>query len=272
MNFIEPSYEIWEQETPEKQIERAGRVCYKSEDKIAEGTDKVFVDRMIANKHYAMLEHGTIYLYYKTENIDDCKKFISKYAANEYSQWRIDYDYKNYKKDVMSAYITTNLRVLVENGWLEDRQYECKPMPFHEKRITVHFTLDMGVGREFTRHRVFSFAQESTRYCNYGKEKFGGVTFITPIWYGSDLNNKNDYAFYSACKASEDAYLACIEHGMTPQDARAVLPLCTKSELVMTGFMSDWMHFFELRAQGTTGAPHPEAKRLARPLMQELIK
>ncbi len=131
---------------------------------------------------------------------------------------------------------------------------------------------------EFVRHRVMSFAQESTRYCNYSKDKFGNeLTFIKPCW----LNLPTDYAVYSGdndsdyfMQALEDAenwYLSLIKEGWTPQQARTVLPNSLKTELVVTGFTSDWNHFFDLRARGTTGAPHPQAKELAEPLMKEFI-
>lgn len=274
MQLVKPIYEIWEQETPEKQIERAGRVCYKSEDKIAEGTDKVFVDRMIANKHYAMLEHGTIYMHIETDGEDYSvfNSFVSKYRSNKYSRVYFKEEFCGLLK-ITHAYVTTNMRVLVENGWLSDRNYECEPLAFHEKRMTVHFTLDMGVGREFTRHRVFSFAQESTRYCNYAKDKFGGeVSFMIPEWIKNyvKLTDKAKYEFKEALEDAEKHYLNLISYGCTPQEARCVLPLATKSELVMTGFESDWKHFFDLRAIGTTGAPHPDAKAIAEPLMKEM--
>ena len=159
MKLIKPGFEIIEQgfglDGIHRIIERVGRVCYKSEDKIAEGTARAFVDRMIASGHGAMLEHGTVYL------IVDCSgrlydKVVEKYTKNKYSIWRLHQDGIHYC-------ITTNLRVLVENDWLDDLQYQCEPTEYHEKRITVKFICDRGVSHEFVRHRVFSFAQESTR-------------------------------------------------------------------------------------------------------------
>ena len=275
MNLLESSYEIWKQETPEKQIERAGRVCYKSEDKITEDSAKPFVDRMKANKHYAMLEHGTIYLKEQcevnTDHYQDFVNFVEKYERNPYSKVVYIESGEGLLKNVF-AYITTNLRVLVENGWENDRKYECEPTAFHARRYTVHFTLDMGVGREFTRHRVFSFAQESTRYCNYTKEKFGGsCSFIVPEWWNKKLTKKAEYEIIEAFEQAEAHYNRLIELGLTPQEARLVLPLATKSELVMTGFAEDWQHFFDLRALGTTGAPHPDAKKLAEPLFKDFV-
>lgn len=318
MKLIKPSFEIWNQpaglEGVYKQIEKVGRVCYKSEDKITEDSAKPFVERMTKSGHGAMLEHGTVYLLVPFET------HISKYKTNKYSKVR---DIAKHLMDDKSA-VTTNLRVLVENGWLDDLQYICEPTEFHAKRITVHFVCDRGVSHEFVRHRVFSFAQESTRYCNYSKDKFGNeITFIIPCWldipegkaywhdginyrvgvteeniFGESVNpkawfNKESncvevHDYIQALDNAEKAYLRLMSawenrvtdrryvtgfkgNPWTPQQARAVLPNALKTELVMTGFVSDWNHFFDLRAGGTTGAPHPQAKELAEPLMKEFI-
>jgi thymidylate synthase (FAD) len=264
MKLVKPSFEIWEQsaglEGVYKQIEKVGRVCYKSEDKITEDSAKPFADRMIKSGHGAMLEHGTVYLKFETLTCAE------KYLNNKYSEVRTCYG---------SFYVTTNLRVLVENGWLDDLQYICEPTEYHERRVTVHFVCDRGVSHEFVRHRVMSFAQESTRYCNYSKDKFGGeITFVLPNWMTSPIWDENDKAghiFLQTMKISEDVYLELLSEGWIPQQARAVLPNSLKTELVVTGFTSDWNHFFDLRARGTTGAPHPQAKELAEPLMKEFI-
>ena len=160
MKLIKPSFLIKEQEPGVigiyRQIEYAGRICYKSSNKITEDSAKPFVDRMIKSGHGAMLEHGTIYLTMQyggpSRKESDA---IEKYTKNKYSKYNQDTDGR--------YYITTNLRVLVENDWMDDLKYICDPTEFHEKRITVHFVCDRGVSHEFVRHRVFSFAQESTR-------------------------------------------------------------------------------------------------------------
>lgn len=123
---------------------------------------------------------------------------------------------------------------------------------------------------EFVRHRVFSFAQESTRYCNYTKDKFGNeITFIEPCW---EMQEDEKELYIVCLENMENAYNALISSGWTPQQARAILPNSLKTELVMTGFVEDWDHFCDLRARGTTGAPHPQAKELAEPLLTEFIK
>lgn len=296
MKLIKPSFEIWEQpsglEGVYKQIERVGRVCYKSEDKITEDSAKPFVDRMIKSGHGAMLEHGTVYL--KVFNVIENSELIDKYKSNKYSVVKEGTEVYNCHGDILYGSckcITTNYRVLVENGWLDDLKYICEPTEYHEKRITVHFVCDRGVSHEFVRHRVMSFAQESTRYCNYSKDKFSNeLTFIEPCWL-EDYNYKdNTYnqLFIDSLRFAEAHYLDLLKkwddkipdkryktgfrnNPWTSQQARAVLPNALKTELVVTGFTSDWNHFFDLRARGTTGAPHPQAKELAEPLIKEFI-
>lgn len=282
MKLIKPYFEIWEQpaglEGVYKQIERVGRVCYKSEDKITEGSAKPFVDRMIKSGHGAMLEHGTVYL--KLETVKSAIHPLDKYYHNKYSKVCTE---EGLTKQTKIVFVTTNLRVLIENGWMSDLQYLCEPTEFHEKRITVHFVCDRGVSHEFVRHRVMSFAQESTRYCNYSKDKFDNqVTFVIPNWCNSLIEgseqkyftfeiNRDEIVFMDALQNAQNSYLSLLKLGWKPQEARAVLPNSLKTELVVTGFTSDWNHFFDLRARGTTGAPHPQAKELAEPLMREFV-
>ena len=124
--------------------------------------------------------------------------------------------------------------------------------------------------------RAFSFAQESTRYCNYSKDKFGNeLTFIIPKWvnieegtYNTvaallDIQSTKDTLWYESCYLSEWSYKKLLELQSTPQEARAVLSNSLKTELVMTGFLEDWEHFFDLRLFGTTGKPHPDAQYVA---------
>ena len=288
MKLVKPYFEIWEQpaglEGVYKQIEKAGRVCYKSEDKITEDSAKPFVDRMIKSGHNAMLEHGTVYLFCPTEEYVKSNGDVQYYNTLERYQ---DNNYSALVNSNKGIYVTTNLRVLVETGWLNDLQYICEPTEYHERRITVHFVCDRGVSHEFVRHRVFSFAQESTRYCNYSKDKFGNeLTFIQPCWFDSSLIDDTGHwdantfyrmptqsveedAFLGTLLSAEKSYFNLLECGWKPQEARAVLPNSLKTELVMTGFVSDWKHFFELRCDS---AAHPQARELAIPLREEFIK
>lgn len=312
MKLIESSVQIIEEKDPYKMIELAGRTCYKSEDKITENSAKEFVDRMIKLGHGAMLEHGTIYLNVPeqtyTETLEDeFGKFnnpnngiVDRYRKNKYSKVNsvaADEELrKKYPKvrpfKLTHHYITTNLRVIVENGWEEDLKWQCDPTEHHEKRITAKFICDRGVSHEFVRHRVFSFAQESQRYCNYNKDKFNNeLTFIKPTWLDIPTG---DYTYWDGdwCDIDNmkiqlpsdngvaDNFLWCLNNarmqyrllinkGLKPQEARAILPNAIKTELVMTGFESDWEHFFELRC---SGAAHPDAKKLADELYKLIHK
>lgn len=306
MKLIRPSYEIIEQ-GPGLQgiydiIERCGKTSYKSEPKGGEVAKK-FVEDRAKEGHGAVLEFGTVYL----------KIPRPKNPFYDYEEWRIEADISFYKENKYSKviispvgradtyYVTTNYRVLVENNRLDDLKYLCEPTEYHEKRYAVKFITDIGVGREFLRHRVMSMVQESTRYVNYNKEKFGGeCTFVIPswipetllaegeniAWWDGDWVNldKNTIiladpvdhldvnAWLNALSACEDVYLALTNCGWKAQQARSVLPLSTKTEFVMCGFSDDWAHFFDLRALGTTGAPHPQAKELAEPLMNDFLE
>lgn len=273
MRIIKPSFEIWDQEEGlegvYKQIERVGRVCYKSEDKITETSAREFVERMIKSGHGAMLEAGTIYLRYDFKAREDSNRVAcnlwSKYKENIYSKAVQAQPILGVLDGFVA--ITTNYRVLVENNWLDDLQYICEPTEFHEKRYTVKFICDRGVSHEFVRHRVMSFAQESTRYCNYSKDKFNNeCIFIQPPWL-DDIETNLD--FKDSLEHSEAAYFALIKRGWKPQEARAVLPNALKTELVMTGFASDWEHFFKLR---DAGSAHPQARELAHPLHMEFLR
>ena len=240
MKLIKPSYIIKEQEPGlsgiYRQIEYAGRICYKSEDKIAENSAKSFVERIIKSGHGAMLEHGTVYLQIKSRDAENYHLFYNKYSSNPHS-------YINVGRGCMqnTLYITTNYRVLVENNWLDDLEYLCEPTECHAKRITVYFTCDRVTGESFLRHRVFSFARESTRYCNYSKDKFGNeLTFIEPCWIKDNQDTYDRWCFYESLSKSEEVYFRLLKHGWKPQQARVVLPFEVKSPLVMTGFVDDW--------------------------------
>ena len=303
MELIKPSVEIWKQgntlEDMWKHIARCTRVCYQSTPKENGETDEEFVKRVILRTnpstgrlefdriHGAMLEHGTVYLM-----APRVSSFTMSYMQNKYSKVVI--------RDDDIAYITTNLRVIYENGFLNDLKYICPPLPYHPKRVTVSFTTNIGVSREFNRHRVNSIAEESTRYCNYHLDKFkNNITFALPSWIDineteiqacrnaevesdmyadmrvymklSDNWNTIDWYLY-ALSTSALAYKKLIQLGWKPQQAREVLPLATKTQLIHTAFIDDWKHFFALRADGVSGPPHPNAALVAKPLKEEFIK
>lgn len=250
-------------------IEYCGRTCYKSEDKITEDSCYRFVNMLREHAHGAMLEHGTVYLTIPLPHsiestldpiLEDCKrmKAINNLSSNKYTK-AVCYG--------LNYYITTNYRVIVENGWedvMQEFQSECTEC--HLKRRTFKITCNRGVSHEFVRHRVFSFAQESQRYCNYSKDKYGKeITFIKPIWQNDlnmeNLHDKEKYFYWEdMMKQAQATYFFLLNNDLTPQLARGVLPNDVKTELVMTGFESDWEHFFILRCANDA---HPEAKYLA---------
>ena len=151
--------------------------------------------------------------------------------------------------------------------------------------ITVKFTCDRGISHEIVRHRIASFAQESTRYCNYSKDKFGNeITVIKPFFYSpsepsnlEDLEKQREAHFgiinelfdtwVESCKFAENSYFNLLDLGSTPQEARSVLPTSLKTELVMTANYREWRHFLKLR---TSPAAHPQIRELAIPLLHEL--
>ena len=191
MKIIEPSVELINAPKYEdllRVIEMAGRVCYKSEDKIAEGSAERFVKGIIGRGHEAVVEHGV---------------------------------------------------------------------------LTVKFICDRGVTHEIVRHRLASYCQESTRYCNYSQDKFGNeITVIRPCFWKE--GDRSFYAWVEAMQTAEDLYFAMLSYGATPQEARAVLPNSLKTEVVMTANIREWRHFLKLRCNQ---AAHPQMREVALKLL-----
>lgn len=254
-----------------KHIERCARVSYKSEDKITDTSYEKFVNMLESRGHDRPLEFGTVYLDIPTKNLEpgyEYIKAVGKYALNP---WSIKDDFDGH------AYISTNYRVIKDNHWEDDLKYLCEPTEYHYKRYTVHMILDRGVMDEFRTHVGLSHLAESTRYCNYSKDKFNNeVTFIKPCWVNMlttdsavyDANNNGDY-FIQALEDAENWYLSLLKEGWTPQQARSVLPLGIKSELISCGFEDAWENFFKRR-----DAPdaHPMAQEIAKPMHEEFNK
>lgn len=302
MEFLVAGFEIIEQEPGlegmYKAAELPGRICYGSQDKMSPGTAEKFCNGLMKSNHGAPLEHGTVYLKAKLELNEYNEPFsewhhLCVYTNNPYS--------KVVRDDEGYIYVTTNLRVLFENGWMDDLKYWCEPTEFHERRYQVRFQIDRFTGEEFLRHRVASFNRESTRYVLFIKEKFGGgsIKYIVPVWMldrQDAINSLKDYSINDFCrcvidfedgvgpmddvcawmfalKACEWSYCTLTnQFGWKAEEARTVLPCAISSPLIKTAFISDWKHFFSLRALGTTGKPHPQAAELAVPLMDEFIK
>lgn len=292
MRLIKPKVEIINQkpgvEGLFKHMELCARTCYKSEDKITEDSTRKFIDNVIvARGHTAMLEHGTVYLKIPYGIMYDTGYFSNEAIATKY----IDNPYSIVQNSQIYDYwcVTSNYRVLLQNGWLDDLQYLCEPTEYHVRRITVRFICDMGVAREFCRHRVFSFAQESTRYCNYSKAKFGKeLNCIIPCWYknmfeGNSYNielchtydltiseglSRTEAAWIQAMCEAESTYFGLLTEGEPAQQARNVLPLALKTELIMTGTDEQWAGFFNLRCARDA---HPQARELAIELRDRMI-
>lgn len=310
MKFIEPSVEIIKQEPGldglYKHIEKCGRTAYKSEDHITDDSAKKFVDMLTNRGHGAALEHGTCYLDIPKEVWEDLVDYHDLNFIDCPYQW---FGYSKKADDYI--HLTTNYRVLVEYGYkalldgiIEPTEEDFKNNLF-KRRVTVKFTCDRGVSHEFVRHRVFSFIQESTRYCNYNKAKFGSqITYIIPQWihdiqknvaatidpltresrkqwldYKDDIlmnmltvEDRTVAQYIDTLQKIEDCYLDMItlDDGtkLVPQQARQILPNALKTELVMTGTIEQWEGFFKLRCDV---AAHPDARYLANKLHEMFL-
>ena len=256
-----------------KHIEYCARISYKSQDKITDTSYEKFVNMLESRGHDRPLEFGTVYLDIPTKDLepgDEYIKAVGKYALNP---WSIKDDFDGH------AYISTNYRVIKDNHWEDDLQYLCEPTEYHHKRYTVHMILDRGVMDEFRTHVGLSHLAESTRYCNYSKDKFGNeVTFIKPDWYKGHIEPINNVyepgyetseLFLQACEDAESWYLNLLKEGLTPQQARSVLPLGIKSELISCGFEDAWKNFFDRRCAADA---HPMAREIAIPMKEEFKK
>lgn len=243
-------------------IEKCGRTCYKSEDKITEDSAMKFFQGLVNRKHFAMLEHGTVYFRFPFQANEEAQDAISKVMNSKYSFTKVGED--------GNFYVTTNMRVLMEevpnvvDSLLYDYALE-EADANHIRKYTAKFIISRGIANEFVRHRVLSFAQESTRYCNYCKDRFGGeLTFIRPEWLkGEGIDQEAEEVWLNAMARSEKNYLDLVKLGVKPQNARGVLPLDLKTELVVTGTLDQWEAFWDLRMREITGPAHPDAKSIA---------
>lgn len=284
-----------------KKIERCGRVCYKSEGRIEEGSDEKFVASIIKRGHEAVLEHGSIIVEVSQMTYDATIVMINQLEeqAGFVSFLRLTFDSKPIISGNVRAWRSFFTALFEFNGVLpcisKDfvKKYPVLFSEFNGKKcfdgdtfinflkvsdleteneklthwdVTVKFVVDRGVSHEIVRHRPASYCQESTRYCNYSKEDFGSeVTFIIPpfLSYGSEAW----HTWKMAMKNAEDSYFKLLDIGLLPQEARAVLPNSLKTELVMTANLREWKVFFELR---TANAAHPQMREVARPLLDDL--
>ena len=312
MKIVESQVELWKQESTLEgawhQIARATRVCYQSKPREGESSED-FVKRIILKPaliegnlddlehckfdfdkmHGAMLEHGTVYITVPPYIADDkisAKAFtiliINKYSkVNTINNW---------------DYITTNLRVLFEENILDCLKYITEPTEHHIKRYTFSVITDIGVTREFNRHRAsMSIAEESTRYCCYNSNKFGNeLTYVKPAWESKDkpliggpfAEFRSDEALFHellteikhgfnaqwtaktyyifGLLASEFAYMGMRSNGEVVDKCRQVLNLNTKTQAIYTAFSDDWNHFLKLRADNISGKAHPNIQLVAK--------
>ena len=268
--------EIW------SHIAKCARVCYQSEPRNNGESDEEFVKRVILRNHsfyeigesrelqlklhLSCLEHGTVYLDIPYE--EDNLMAINFFKNNIYSKHNCAAN--------AHYHITTNMRVIIENNFINILYYITKPNVFHYLRTTFNITTDIGVARELARHRTHSISEESTRYCNYSKDKFNNeLTFIKHCWLNDEkLKLYGDYhtvirdkspesIFIANLNNVEKDYLDLIKLGWTPQQARQILPLSTKVQTIHTAFESDWAEFISLRADACSGSVHPNMNIIA---------
>lgn len=277
MKLIEPKVELIQQSPGlvgmYKHIERCARTCYKTEDSITENSYEKLCDKLMKAKHFAMFEHGTVYL----KDISWSRSPLEKYKTNKYSKYNEIYLDKEEIEDgndydvsyKYSYYVTTNLRVIIENHLEDDLQYICEPTEFHERRITLKFTSDIQFYKDLTRHREESYAIESTRWCNYMTKKFEmSISFFHPQW----LKEEDMKEFENDCKTVENLYFKWKDKGWTTEQAAYFLIQGTAATVIVTGFVSSWRHIFDLRLNGTTGKPHETMLQLMNMAKEELVK
>lgn len=291
MKLIKQSFEILEQKNfsligIKKFIERCGRVCYKSEDRITDDSYEKFVNMLVKRDHARPLEFGTVHL-----------KISSGMLFEKFLQDLVDYKLYNpawikYKELPEYTYITTNyrhyLQIIKKCPYVAEyftEQNNC----YYPSRYTVHMVLSRGVMDEFRTHVSLSHLAESTRYCNYSKDKFNNeITFIKPCWLDIPIGHytywdgdwcdidkmkiqlpegehKDIDAFLWTLNNAETHYTLLINSGWTPQQAREVLPLSVKSELISCGFEDAWENFFYRRCANDA---HPMAREIAIPLQK----
>lgn len=287
MKLVKQSFEILEQtdfslKGIKQFIERCGRVCYKSEDRITDTSYEKFVDMLIKKDHARPLEFGTVHLKTKSSNFQGFMQAL--YAEGIFNDVWIK---SNYNEEVV--YTTTNYRYyldMIKRIPFIKNYFTEEDNEYYPKRYTVHMILSRGVMDEFRTHVTISHLAESTRYCNYSRDKFDNqITFIQPSWIILDkemapinelcllagqYDRENPNLRYLASLVDANyTYISLLNKGWTPQQARDVLPLSVKSELISCGFGSAWNNFFYRRCAKDA---HPMAREIAIPLQDKLKK
>lgn len=313
MKIVTPSVEIMRTGLgedidilPEKFIEKVGRTCYKSEDKITDDSAAKFVGNLIKRGHEAMIEHWTLIFETDAGSYNEFKSDRnlliegSNITLTERLRPYLRFTDCDMEDGTVRYIISGNMRALRDYAkacvegfgfmpmymWGMIRNYPlffpeyqdyvppvisnnilkpinvCDLSEFERQihqDVTMKFICDRGVSHEMVRHRVASFAQESTRYCNYSLDKFGKeITVVRPSWCGQDSDLYKRW--HAGCRVAEDAYFALLDEGATPQEARSVLPNSTKTEIIVTMNLDGWDHFFGLR---DNPAAHPDMREVA---------
>lgn len=274
-------------------IEKVGRTAYKSEDKITEDSAVSFVKNMVKSGHWAVLEHEYIYVYCEDPTVLRTEKYLNcygKYITGSFRAWYEVINRTNHTEK--EERLLTDLYQILKTEYPEvfncakreeyikvsgqepysgqeiyplDREKFIKKVKseYGDEALikliphTILFTCDRGITHELVRHRPCAFLQESTRYVNYSKGKFGNeITVIEPCFFHKETDAYKTWE--NACKNAELAYMQLIESGATPQEARSVLPTCVKADIYVTATEEEWQHILNLRCHGTTGRPHPQ--------------
>lgn len=339
MKVIKPYHEHMSKQglTPYQFIEKIGRTCYKSEDKITEDSAVKFVQGLVKRKHLAMIEHHWVHMVCDVPESDfnshwdmfsrgftfgsmkDLLKYVEiTYGNNIYISAPLRVFLELHElipneirsvADILPSVID-EIMSCVENYYdkifpvkkgsyrvtrhcyLENEEdfiselvndlvsYECsnKVIDSEVMKHTTHtvlFVCDRGVSHELVRQRPCSFAQESTRYCNYSQNKFGEeITVILPFFFDTGMGTNSNSLVYEAwkysCEVAERKYFELLNYGATPQEARSVLPNSLKTEIIMTANETEWQHIVDLRAKDVTGPAHPQMKEIMYPWYEEL--
>lgn len=331
IKVVEPSVEFWKQDGYDldsifKHIARCARVCYQSTPKnkdenaydflvrtIFKGHDflgyskidvnnrferilvpNAYGDVDLTSLHLSCCEHATVHLKFPTFIPSAVDRCVNVYSHNKYSRSKNHNGY---------IYVTTNLRVIIENYAVDTLDFvDATPnCPYYIPRTTICFITDIGASRELNRHRVNSVSEESTRYCAYDKGKFGNGITVAKLPWIPEVDNEVDFSdytngffndneifnnecieeqytdnwtavdwFFYGLQICDLVYRKTRELGWTAQQAREILPLNTKTQVVHTAFVDDWEHWIALRSNEISGKVHPMMSELAKQLVKQV--
>lgn len=289
MKLVHPEYKIlamsnnnefdYSYDNYEKLIEKAARLCYKSEDKITENSHIEFLEKLKNKGHWSVFEHSWLVkkapiFHLGQVNFLKLSKFLNVYIDYNIEKLQKNGYHTAKKKDNSQIYIAGNWRAWNETddfmnminlrGFKDIKENEYENLPDKMKYMTVYFKIDRGISHELVRHRPASYSQQSTRYVNY---KNKDIEFIIPPWFKDEEDykrNKETFEiFLKSCRDSEEYYNVLIKNGMRPEQARAVLPNSLATEIIMSATFDEWKHVFDLR---TSKSAHPQIQEIMKPL------